>query len=272
MVSMTNNYSVLIRTFNSEKTISATINSLNNQTIPPKEYIFVDSGSTDNTLSLVPLNAIIHKYIGDEFNYAEALNQGIKHIQSDFVLIISSHTLLLNKGAIDYAICLLKTNQLIGAAYFCNENDGALRHTLIDKNTFDGFNGLWNTCSLIKIDLLKRRCFRTELFSAEDQDWAKWLFFNEQKMIARIAGAGMDNSGNKHLSKHADRKYLNEYIAIAYYVNRDLLGFYNLARIAFNVVKPVSGRSLHDRLFYLSLCWRLICCYFVKPEYQSKYF
>ncbi len=79
---------------------------------------------------------------------------------------------------ISYALNLLKSNDEIGAAYFCNKNDCELQYELLDKNNFDGFDGLWNTCSIIKMKYLKRRKFREEVFAAEDQEWANWLFEN----------------------------------------------------------------------------------------------
>jgi glycosyltransferase involved in cell wall biosynthesis len=189
-------YSALIRTFNSEGTLLSTLNSLNSQTIQPSEYIFVDSSSSDGTFNLFPAGSIIHKFIGQDFNYSEALNQGIVHVSTEFVLIISSHTLLLNCNAISYALNILRLNDAIGAAYFCFDNTEQLQHEIIDKNNFDGFNGLWNTCSIIRMNLLKRRNFRSEVFAAEDQEWARWLFFCEEKSVARISGVGLVTNGN----------------------------------------------------------------------------
>jgi glycosyltransferase involved in cell wall biosynthesis len=265
-------YSALIRTFNSEGTLLSTLNSLNSQTIQPSEYIFVDSSSSDGTFNLFPAGSIIHKFIGQDFNYSEALNQGIVHVSTEFVLIISSHTLLLNCNAISYALNILRLNDAIGAAYFCFDNTEQLQHEIIDKNNFDGFNGLWNTCSIIRMNLLKRRNFRSEVFAAEDQEWARWLFFCEEKSVARISGVGLDTNGNRNLAQHSLKKRLNEYVAIAYFVNRDLLGCFNLARIAFRVVKPVPSLTLIDRLFNLTLFFRLLSCHFVKPKYKSRYF
>lgn len=45
--------SIITSSYNSEKTIGDTINSVLSQTYEPIEYIVVDGGSTDNTLSIV---------------------------------------------------------------------------------------------------------------------------------------------------------------------------------------------------------------------------
>jgi len=267
----TTKYSVLIRTFNSEKTLSVALDSLRSQTAQPSEYIFVDSGSIDSTLQLLPEGSVIHKFVGHEFNYSDALNQGLNYVSMDYVLIVSSHTSLAKDGAIAFALGILNSDEKIGAAYFDNEESGALRYTFIDKDNFNGFNGLWNTCSLVKVELLKRRTFRPEVFAAEDQEWARWLLYCENKVVARISGAGMDNSQNSNLREHSLRKRINEYVAIAYYANRDLLGLRNLVRVAYGVVKPVR-RPPGERLFNLIVLFRLLMCYFVKPKYKSRYF
>jgi glycosyltransferase involved in cell wall biosynthesis len=267
------NYAVVIRTFNSEKVLPLTLDELGKQTVPPSEYIFVDSGSTDGTVTLFPAGSKVHRYIGSEFNFAAALNQGLEYVSTDCVLILSSHTTLCRPDAIEYALGLFVADERIGAAYFDNESTGELRYTLIDKINFDGFNGLWNPCSLIRMPLLRRRAFRPEVFASEDTEWAKWLIFSEGKVTAQISGAGMDNyTRNVHLGRHALFKRLNEWVAIAYFVNRKLLTWSYLARVAYRVIKPVPRFMLSERFFNLLLLWRLLGCLFTPPKYKSRYF
>lgn len=264
---LTLRYSSLIRTFNSENTLAATLHYLSTQTLPPHEYIFVDSGSVDNTPALFPPFSILHRYTGADFNFADAINQGLTYISTDYVLIISSHTLLRNPKAIEFALTLLESNTHIGAAYFCDENNGPLRYEKIDSTTFNGWNGLWNTCSLVKMTLLRRRQFRPEVFIAEDQEWARWLFDNTDNVIALISGAGKDDQNPRG---YPSRKRLKETVAIAYFANRELLGVGNLTRILYQVIKP--KMSVKERLFNLVLVFCLLACYVKQPKYKSKYF
>lgn len=265
-------YSALIRTYNSYHTLTSTLEKLAGQTIPPGEFILVDSGSTDGTMNSVPKDSIIVKYEGAEFNFAAAINQGLEYASSDYALIISSHTLLHNPRAIEYAIGLLDANEYLGACYFSGENDGELRHVIIDKTNFNGFNGLWNTCSLIRYDLWRSRKFRTDVFSAEDQEWAKWLFDSQGRGVARINGAGMDNiTLNERMSKHGQRKRRNEYISIAYFSNPNLMTLGNLVRIGYQIFKP-STRPLGERYYNFTLFVSLALCFLRKPKYKSRYF
>jgi glycosyltransferase involved in cell wall biosynthesis len=256
-------FSVLVRTFNSERTLGSTLECLANQSISPHEYIFVDSGSSDGTLDIVPAGSVVHKFIGREFNYSDALNQGLQYVSTEYVLIVSSHTFLIKRTALEFGLSLLASNASVGAAYYCGEQTGNLSYVSIDKTSFNGFNGLWNTCALIKLELLKRRQFRPDVFSAEDQEWAKWLFFEEGKSIARISGAGAVNANP---IKYSFRKSRNEYVAVSYFVKRDLLGWPNICRILASAVKPTGGRQVRRRMSNVMLAGRLAACHFVQPN------
>lgn len=263
-------YSVLIRTLNSERTLPNTLECLANQTVLPAQYVFVDSGSTDRTMSLFPKDAVTHKYVGREFNYSEALNQGLEHVSAEYVFIVSSHTLLIKRAAVEYALSLLETNADLGAAYFSYEVDGGpLTSVSIDKTNFDGQNGLWNWCSLIRMDILKHRKFRPEVFAAEDQEWASWLFNKEGKSIARILNAGAINNNFRGRSF---RKLRNDYVAVAYYSKRELLSASNILRVFSSIISPRDGLRPRHRWSQLILGFRLLGCRFSEPVAKSRYF
>ncbi len=248
-------YSTLIRTCNSERTLSATLASLAAQTCPPTRHVFVDSGSTDGTLCLLPHGSTLHRYEGQIFNYSEAINQGLQYVDTEYVLIISSHTMLTDRLAVAFAMNLLASNQAIGAAYFSNEPSQTTQYTLIDNRNFNGFNGLWNTCALIRTSLLRKRSFRPEVFSAEDQEWANWLFENERKCVACISGAGMEYNNPVPYNL---RKRLNEHVAVALFVRPEMLRWRYIARVAYRAIRPVS--TFRERRFNAHLAAALIGC------------
>lgn len=263
-------YSALIRTFNSERTLPLTLECLANQTVPPKQYVFVDSGSTDGTLKLAPKNSVVHRFAGREFNYSDAINQGLPHISSPYVFIVSSHAIFISRRAMEYALSLLAKDPHLGAAYFDHECDGGPpAHHVIDKTNFNGRNGLWNWCALVRMDLLKLRQFRPEVFSAEDQEWASWLFAEQGKGVARISNAGAINYNPKAQSL---RKFRNEEVAIAYYIKPDLLKWGNIFKVLKSVLRPKGGLQPKRRLSQLILAFRLIGCRFSEPLAKSRYF
>ncbi|MDB5610856.1 MAG: hypothetical protein JWP25_7756 [Bradyrhizobium sp.] len=247
------NYSALIRTFNSGKTISDTIRSLEAQSCPPDHYIIVDSGSTDSTLKLIPPNSTVINYVGSKFNYSSAINQGLELVGTDYVLIISSHTQLWHISALHYALDWLRLNSSYGAAYFCNEEGPNPTGIEVDVETFDGHNGIWNTSALLRTDLVRHRPFRPEVFSAEDQEWSRWLLENTPFTILRISGAGLKYGGP---NGYSIKKRLDEHEAIAVFTKPGKLTPAYLLRVGYRVVRPIS--SFDARQFNFLLLMRLV--------------
>lgn len=214
-------YTALIRTRNSVRTMGSTMASLARQAAPPVALVVVDSGSTDGTLDQIPHGARLHRYVGEKFNYSAALNQGLQFVETDLVLVISSHTVLKNPVAMSYALSLLDSDASLGAVYFDFEG-GPLRHQIINADNFDGFNGLWNTCALIRVGLLRARAFREEVFAAEDQEWAAWLICESSMTTARISGGGMDSPWNtSRITPRRLKKLVNEQAAVVHFVRGD---------------------------------------------------
>lgn len=246
-------YTALIRTFNSEATLPDTLRSLERQSLPPHRYVFVDSGSTDRTLLLFPPGSTIHEYKTDKFNYSTSLNLGIGYIVDQFTLITSSHTTILGREAIEYAINLLRSRDDIGAAYFLQEFSDNIRYSLINQKTFSGYNGVWNTCAIYKTELIKKRPFRPEVFSAEDQDWSRWLLHEEGLHIAQIHGYGMSYNNP---SKYPIRKKINEEFAIALFVKPEMMRLPYIIKLILRSVRPIS--SIRDRVCNLLLAYRIV--------------
>ncbi len=266
-------YSALIRTFNVAEVLPATLGLLGRQTRPPTEYVFVDSGSTDGTLDRVPAGSIVHRFVGRTFSYSGSLNQGLERVTQDYVLIISSHTSLCNRKAVEFALGLLTADHQLAAAYFSDDNEGDLRWERIGTHNFTGFNGLWNTCCVARTPLLRQRPFRLDVFAAEDQEWSRWLFENTSMSIARISGAGMDtDTRNKYRQQAPLRKRLNDYVAVAYFAKPELMGWQNLFTLAYEVIEPRQGTPLWKRLYKAKLILRLLRCHWSKPTYESRYF
>jgi glycosyltransferase involved in cell wall biosynthesis len=262
-------YTVLIRTYNSALTLPQTLASLKRQVCQPTAYIIVDSGSTDNTLQQVPVDAFVHRYVGREFNYSEALNQGLQFVTTNYVLIISSHNVIQNENALLYGLNTFRLDKRIGAVYYTEEATPTLNTCFVNKTNFDGRNGLWNTCSLIDMALLRIRNFRRDVFAAEDQEWARWLFDTRNGVTARVSGAKLINHNIRARSWVKQR---NDYVSIAYFSYPTLLKCRYILRIAFNVIRLKHQISIAERFSNLILCLRLVSCRFVKPKTHSRYF
>lgn len=85
---------ILIRFANSSATLPDVLQSLKNQTLQPDVILGVDSGSSDGS------DALIRQAGGQVISWRQAyehskvLNFGTRHLQTDLVLVLSSHTVL----------------------------------------------------------------------------------------------------------------------------------------------------------------------------------
>lgn len=243
----------LIRTFNSEATLPATLRSLAAQSRPPCAYVCIDSNSTDRTLALLPQSTVIRRYSSSPFNYSDALNQGVELVETPLTLVISSHTSIENTRAIEFALQILERNPDVAAAYFTSQPSGTMTFDRINQQNFTGFNGVFNTCAIYRTAYLKARKFRTEVFAAEDQEWSSWLLECTGRSIARITGAGMLYNNP---AGHSLRKRLREETAVALYVKAQMLEVSYLARVFYRIVRPVS--KLKERWFNCLLLFSLL--------------
>jgi rhamnosyltransferase len=173
-------YSVIIRTKNSEKTIRACLKGLLNQTIKPSEIIVVDSGSRDNTLSIIKeFEAVIIDYPKEKkFNYSKALNIGIDTIISPFILILSSHVEFLDPQSIYFMHkAFVEDEQCITVSMARTDKKNRINgFSTFSKNkvTFINFKGqaMYNFCSLIRKESWEEHNFDENIMRCEDQEWA----------------------------------------------------------------------------------------------------
>ncbi len=84
--------SIVTATYNSEKTISDTIKSVNLQSYDNVEHIIIDGGSTDNTLGVIQsLPSRVSQVISEQDNgIYDAMNKGIKLATGDVIGILNS--------------------------------------------------------------------------------------------------------------------------------------------------------------------------------------
>ena len=88
--------SIITATYNSEKTIRDTLESVEAQTYKDIEYIIVDGGSTDQTLTLVDsVSTRVSKCISEkDKGIYDALNKGVQLASGDIVGFIHSDDIL----------------------------------------------------------------------------------------------------------------------------------------------------------------------------------
>ena len=90
--------SIVTPSFNQGEFIEETINSILNQNYPNLEYIIMDGGSTDKTLSILQkYSDYLHFWISEkDLGQADALNKGFKRATGDIFAYLNSDDLYLN--------------------------------------------------------------------------------------------------------------------------------------------------------------------------------
>lgn len=84
--------SAVVRAYNEAEHIGRLLSGLERQTLPPDEIVVVDSGSTDDTVSIArSFGARIVTIDKEEFTFGRSLNFGCDAAKGDLLLIVSAH-------------------------------------------------------------------------------------------------------------------------------------------------------------------------------------
>jgi glycosyltransferase involved in cell wall biosynthesis len=259
-------YDCIVRTFNSASTLADTLAGLKSQRPPPQRIIVIDSGSNDATLEIAEAGGCeCHAYQGGAFNYSRSLNQGLSLVTAPYVLVLSSHSVLIDAGAVAALEACLE-NPLVAAAYLAYTNS-ADEVTIVSSANFNGSNGLWNPCSLYKSSVATRLRFDDRVPACEDQHFAKRLFA-EGLSTAAVGGRYLDYRN----ARTNRRKLRNDHVAIAAYVWRDKMSWPLIARIALAGVKASLTGRWADAGDRFALASRLLVARVRSPRFESRYF
>ncbi len=89
---MNGNCSLVIRAYNEEKYIGRLLEGIRQQTLKDVEIILVDSGSTDETISVAQsFGARIVRIPSSDFTFGRSLNLGIQEATRELIVIASAH-------------------------------------------------------------------------------------------------------------------------------------------------------------------------------------
>ena len=105
--------SIITTSFNSQKTILDTINSVNNQTYSNIEHIFVDGKSSDKTVEIIKNNSKRKKTLISEkdFGIYDAMNKGIINSSGDIIAILNSDDIYCDENSIKKVVDFFKKNK-----------------------------------------------------------------------------------------------------------------------------------------------------------------
>lgn len=208
------NCSIVIRAYNEEKHIGRLLEGIRQQTIRDVEIILVDSGSTDQTVSIAEsFGARVVRIPSDEFTFGRSLNFGARAATCELTVIASAHVYPVypdwlesllrpfkdEKVALTYGKqrgydgSKFSEHQIFHQWYpdesrpnqetaFCNNANAAIRRSLWEKNPYN-----------------------ETLTGLEDLAWAKWAKEQGYK-IAYVADAEII-----HIHNETPRGVYNRY-------------------------------------------------------------
>lgn len=137
--------SIITVTFNSEKTIRETLNSIKNQTYPDIEHIIIDGKSTDNTLKIVEDFPHVSKVISEKDNgIYDAMNKGIKIAKGDVIGILNSDDIYASKNTLSNVMSIFDGESNIDSVYgniiyFKNNSPSKITRTWVTKSYYGSF-------------------------------------------------------------------------------------------------------------------------------------
>ena len=186
--------SIIIRAFNEEKYFERLLQGIDAQEYDSGvEVILVDSGSTDNTVSIAEkYNAKIVSIKPEEFTFGYALNVGCRSASGDVFLFASAHVYPLYNNWIEQMIYPFKKDEEVVCVY--GKQVGDERSKFSEKELFKSWfpdNSDFNqshpfsnnaNCAILKKAWEKNQ-YNESLTGLEDLFWAKSML-NKNKKIA----------------------------------------------------------------------------------------
>ncbi len=132
--------SIITITYNSEKTVRETFESVKRQNYDNLEYIVVDGGSTDSTLAIAEeYKDIITKLVSEKDNgISDAMNKGINLATGDIIGIIHSDDALVDDALKVVAETAMADSDVIYGNAIILHEDGTPSHILEAKEDISG--------------------------------------------------------------------------------------------------------------------------------------
>jgi rhamnosyltransferase len=166
---MIGNCSIVIRAYNEEKFIRRLLEGIRQQTIRDVEILLVDSGSSDETVSIAEsFGARIVRIPSSEFTFGRSLNLGIQKATRELIVIASAHVYPVYPDWLESLLHPFEDNnvaltygkqrgpesakfseqqiyqhwypdvsQMHQATAFCNNANAAIRKSLWQQNPYD---------------------------------------------------------------------------------------------------------------------------------------
>jgi len=215
--------SIVIPTYNSEKTLERAIESVINQTYKNIEVIIIDGGSSDKTLNIIKKykNKIDYWVSEKDDGIYDAMNKGIKKSNGDILYFLGSDDYLYNNNVIFEVMSFLslKSIYLIEGDVlktFSNRKNLLVSGKIFFRDIVAGRRPPHQGVFVRKEELLKVGKFNLEYPTVADFDFFCRFFLKYRdnikylpKIIAVYNGEG--NSSNRKITNKESSKIIKKY-------------------------------------------------------------
>ena len=254
------NCSIIIRAYNEEKHIGRLLEGLRQQTLKDVEIILVDSGSTDQTVSVAEaFGARIVRIPSAEFTFGRSLNFGLRAATREFVVIASAHvypvypdwlesllrpfedeTIALTYGKQRGPVTAKYSEQQIYHQWypdtsnpnqttaFCNNANAAIRKSLWEQNQYD-----------------------ETLTGLEDLAWAKWAQEHGYN-ITYVAEAEIIHIHNE-TPRGVFNRYRREAMALRRIYPEAHFNFYDFVRLTITNIFSDLWHAVRERVLWKNI-------------------
>ena len=218
--------SLITVTYNSARYLQNAIQSVYNQDYPNIEYIVVDGGSTDETVSIIEQNSsCITKWISEKDNgMYDAINKGMKLATGDIIGILNSDDVLASKSTLSKIAECFKEQQVdsvFGDLIYVHPEDTRKIHrywrgTDYNRNAFRFGWMPAHPTFYVRRDIVEQLGgYETHYFTASDFELMTRYLYKHRissyylpELIVKMRTGGMSNGSFKKRFRANRRDYL----------------------------------------------------------------
>jgi hypothetical protein len=182
---------VITASYNAENTIEQTISSVVNQNYPNIEYVIVDGGSTDGTVSVIKEYASSYniQWISEpDQGLYDALNKGVQMATGDYIEIIGADDALVSADIISQVVREMNPNTDVfaGQVWYVDEDSKKqspyINASMRNRSTYRG--GMSPHAAMFaRRELLLRYPFDTSYRIAGDYKFFLQCYYDEKVQI-----------------------------------------------------------------------------------------
>lgn len=206
--------SIVIRAYNEAKHIGRLLEGISQQTLQDVEIILVDSGSTDDTLTVAARYPVKVVHIRpQDFTFGHSLNRGIAAASSELIVIASAHVYPVYPDWLEHLLAPFDDPQ-IGLTYGRQRGDGRTKFS--EGQVFERWFPAQsqsrqyhpfcnNANAAIRRALWRQHPYDETLPGLEDLAWATWMM-EQGRALSYVAEAEII-----HVHEETPRGVYNRY-------------------------------------------------------------